>query len=198
MDKKCFKPNIVKEKLVHFCISGTIEPRKQQRFVIEAFQNIPLWLRSKCILHIIGQIPDWSKSYWTNLIGNNINVIFHGEISNYSELISVYSRMNVFIVASTDESCSLVALEGAMLGKALILSDHVGASYLLKNDDYIFTVGEKEQLTSLLGKLTSRKQLLVEGIKNRYAYIKLGTYSVYKKNMKRFLKWVNIDDEKEG
>lgn len=183
------KLNFSRDKKVHFMVSGTVEERKQQKTVIDAFRLIPDDLRKKCVLHIVGNNPDWSRYYWeTFLPVKDKNIIFHGEISDEKERIALYERMNVFIVASTDEACSLVALEGAMLGKAVIMSDHVGAQYLFGADRrFIFSVGNEKELAWKMRQLTSRKELLLEGIRMKNAYGTFSSKKIYIDRIKKLI-----------
>lgn len=184
------KLNLVKGKIIHFAVIGTVEPRKQQHTVIQAFETMPMELRKKCILHLIGKCPEWSRDYWSGFPVTTERVLYHGEIADEKERLKLYSKMNVFIVASRDEACSLVALEGAMLGKALILSDHVGARYLSLDNNYIFHVDDVSELTRQMGRLVSRRELLKEGIKMRKSYKRMASVSVYQKELVDFLKWI--------
>lgn len=182
--------NVVKDNTIHFAVVGTVEPRKQQKIVIQAFGKIPVELRKKCILHLIGKCPEWSKEYWSSFPVLADRVLYHGEIVDEKERMSLYRKMNVFIVASKDEACSLVALEGAMLGKALILSDHVGARYLSQDNKYVYKVDDVKQLANKMCQLTSRRELLKEGIKMRRSYSKRASVENYTKELAGFLAWL--------
>lgn len=188
VDEYRHKLNFTKNEIVNFAVIGTIEPRKMQAFVIKAFAMLPETIRDNVYLNIIGNLPVWAKTYWDELIHLNFkNIIFHGEISDKRRR-KIYERMNAFIVASSDEACSLVALEGAMLGKAVIISDHVGAKYLFEDSKYIYRYDNLDELIWCMRQLTSRKELLKEGIKNRYKYLRYATERTYKKTMMLYLK----------
>lgn len=182
--------NIVRGKTIHFAIIGTVEPRKQQGVVIQAFEEMPLELRKRCILHLIGKCPEWSRYYWSSFPVLAERILYHGEIVDEKERLKLYKKMNVFIVASRDEACSLVALEGAMLGKALILSDHVGAGYLSRDKKYVFNVDDVEQLIRQMSCLVSRRELLMEGIRMRNSYKSMASVDNYQKELVDFLKWI--------
>ena len=117
-------------------------------------------------------------------------VLYHGEISDEKERIKLYEEMNVLIISSIDEACSLVALEGAMLGKAVILSNHVGAEYLSIDKKYIYDVNNISQLTRKMCQLTSQRELLIEGNKMRRSYKKMASENCYQKEIIRFLEWI--------
>lgn len=195
-DNYQYRLNYVKDNIIHFAVIGTVEMRKQQREVIQAFTAMPSELKKKSLLHIIGKCPEWSIGYWSSFPILAERVLYHGEIKDECERIKLYKRMNVFIVASTDEACSLVALEGAMLGKAIILSDHVGAEYLSRDKKYIYNVQDTLQLTRKMCQLTSRKELLREGIKMRRSYRNMASVYSYQREISGFLKWVEDRNNK--
>lgn len=187
-DCKYKKLNWVKKNKVQFIVSGTVEERKQQDVAIKAFRLMPDHIRNKSVLHIVGNKPDWASEYWKNMEGiREENIIFHGEIADETKRMRLYKSMNVFIVPSKDEACSLVALEAAMLGKAIILSDHVGAQYLLKNRKYIFAVGNEKELAWKMCQLMSRRELLCQGLMMKHHYYKYCSYSNYKAQLETVL-----------
>lgn len=171
---------------IHFLLSGTYEYRKGYDVAIRAFLNMPDELKKITYLHIVGRKPEWAKYYWQKLetIYDN-RIIEHGEISDEKKRMDLYQKMNVFVIASRDESCSLVALEGAMLGKALIMSKNVGAQYLDEKKKGIYDTEDVDALCRKMCELTSRKELLLRGIEMRNMYKKTSTAQVYKK---KFLK----------
>ena len=176
--------NLLKKNTVNFIVSGTIEKRKQQQIVIEAFRRMPVQLRKQSYLHIVGNNPDWAREYWQEFLPiEDDRITYYGSIEDDEKRIELYKKMNVFIIPSLDESCSLVALEGAMLGRAIILSNHVGAKYLFDSDKYLFDIENVEQLCRKMAMLTSRRELLLQGLKMRKAYKNTSTKDVYKKNI---------------
>lgn len=180
--------NIVKNNTIHFIISGTYEYRKGYDMVIEAFNHMPEELQSKTRLHLVGRKPEWSQKYWELLQKKyNYRIIDHGEIQDREELIRLYKQMNVFVIASRDESCSLVALEGAMLGKALIMSENVGAQYLDEKKKGIYKTEDAGELCRRMCELTSRRELLIRGIKMRKSYKRTSTAKIYKRKLKEHI-----------
>ena len=172
------------KKTFDFLISGTVEPRKGQKEAIEAFLLLPKEMRKLARLHLVGAMPEWAKSYQEKLqIDTAKGVIYHGEITGRDELLQLYNSMDVVIVASMDEACSLVALEAAMLGKAMILTDCVGAKYLVDSSCLVKAgdcVALSWKMRSLIGDLEKVKSL---GERNRRRYLEAGTRIEYKKNI---------------
>lgn len=182
------KLNLVKSGIIHYAIIGTIEPRKGQDNVVQAFLQMPEQLRKITKLHLIGRKPEWSSEFWRDLIPEGEErIIYHGEIRNVRDRLKLYEQMNVFIVASRDEACSLVALEGAMLGKALLLSSNVGAKYLDISGDTTYPTEDVEVLCRKMCELTSRKKLLLKGIEMRIKYLSTSTERQYTKKIKKII-----------
>lgn len=172
----------------HYLIAGTIERRKGFDAAIEAFRQMPGALHDITKLHIVGRVPEWSRDYWAEIMpAQDSRIIYHGEIRDEKERLDLYAKMNAFIIASRDESCSLVALEGAMLGKAVIMSENVGAQYLCRDRAYIFRTDDVGQLSWMMSRLTGRKELLLRGRKMRESYMATSTRQVYKQALSQYI-----------
>ena len=94
--------------------------------------------------------------------------------------------MDVVIVASRDESCSLVALEGAMLSKPLIVTENVGAKYIVENGSNGIIVKSDDVYSlknAMMSMIDSRKSLASMGEKSRLLYDKLASMQKHKKDL---------------
>lgn len=185
---------------IRFIVSGTVEPRKGQDIAIEAYRSLPGELREKATLHIVGKAPAWSKKFFKNLkLGDG--VFFHNEIQNRTELLEYYKKMDVFLVSSRDEACSMVALEAAMLGKPMIVSSHVGGSYVCGRE-FVFKSGDAKALRDKMELFLRDEQLLTEaGHRNRERYTKMATKDNAKKEINIYLKKIGVsggDDKKNS
>ena len=185
---------------IRFIVSGTVEPRKGQDIAIEAYRSLPGELREKAVLHIVGKAPAWSKKFFKNLkLGDG--VFFHNEIQNRTELLEYYKKMDVFLVSSRDEACSIVALEAAMLGKPMIVSSHVGGSYVCGRE-FVFKSGDAKALRDKMELFLRDEQLLTEaGHRNRERYTKMATKDNAKKEINIYLKKIGVsggDDKKNS
>lgn len=180
--------NIVKDGIIHFLLSGTYERRKGFDIAVEAFMQMPEELKRITRLHIVGQMPDWSRNFWEQLSEKyDERIIEHGEIIDASERLALYRQMNVFVIPSRDEACSLVALEGAMLGKALIISENVGAQYLDRNKGSIYPTEDVDILCRKMCESTSRRILLLRGLEMRKAYKKTSTEKIYREKLREII-----------
>lgn len=178
---------------VCFLVSGTIEYRKGQDVAENAFLSLPEEMQKKAELHFVGPAPDWSREYQDELHKKQTKqVIFHEEIRDKDQLFELYDSMDVFIVASRDESCSLVALEAAMLGKALLVTENTGAKYLAE-ESCILPTGDVEALGKRMAYyITNRDCMRIEGAKNHGRYMKFGTRRTYIATLRKALFKLNF------
>lgn len=180
--------NISKSK-VSFYMSGTIEKRKGYDIFIKAFEQLEPYYQGKCELHIVGRKFEHQPQYVQQIVDATDkykeNIIYHGEISDRKELLNLMNQCDIVTVISRDESCSLVALEGCMLGKPLLLSENVGAKYLVDTKNgWISKTGDIEQLTNILKDIIKHKEKFSEmGNVSRKRYEETSTFEKYKKQI---------------
>lgn len=185
-----------KRRKMRFVVSGTIEPRKGQDIALKAYLTMPEYVQEKCELHFVGEQPEWSVEYQKMLQKiKNDRVFFHERIENQNKLFEFYRTMDVFIVASRDESCSLVALEAAMLGKIVIISANTGAKYLF-NKSFILPTDDVIALSKKMFRLvTNPMKYNSQGFRNWLFYKKYGS----EKNTTSIIKQImNKEEGKEN
>lgn len=180
--------NFVKGGKIHFLLSGTYEERKGYDIAIAAFIRMPDKLKKITRLHIMGPKPEWSRYFRDRLRAEyDGRIIEHGEIADEKQRLALYRQMNVFLIPSRDEACSLVALEGAMLGKALIMSENVGAQYLDRKRKSIYPTEDVNVLCRKMCESTSRKILLLRGLEMRKAYKCTSTEKIYREKFREIM-----------
>lgn len=126
-----------KVKFVQF---GTMEYRKGYDILIAAYKSLPVEYQNRCEFYFAGGFINSGTSYCEYIFSEMKNIpSFHylGVVAGSANKIGTLSKMDVVVVASRDESCSLVALEGAMLSKPLIVTENVGAKYMVDRDNGI-------------------------------------------------------------
>lgn len=160
-----------KVKFVQF---GTIEYRKGYDVLLAAYEALPQSYKQKSELYFAGGFINSGTPYCSYLfskIENEQNVHYLGVVKGEKNKIETLSQMDVVVVASRDESCSLVALEGAMLSKPLIVTENVGAKYMVHDDNgLIVKTGDVEELKVALMKMVDNKLNLVEMGAASYKY----------------------------
>ena len=142
---------------IKFLIAGSMNQIKGYDIVFNAFLTLEEANKDKCELWFCGE-QITSDDYVKEQLGkveNNPLFVNAGEISR-DELIQLYKDVDVVIVPSRDESCSLVVLESLMMGKPVIISDSVGASYLVSEDNgWVFETNNEIQLRSIITKIVN-------------------------------------------
>lgn len=79
---------------------------------------------------------------------DNINYI-----DKVRERISILLQMDVMVVASRDETCSIVALEEAIMLMPFIVAENVCTKYMIKRDiDIIVLTGDIFEMKEVLMK----------------------------------------------
>ncbi|MEI0608167.1 glycosyltransferase family 4 protein [Brachyspira pulli] len=186
---------------INFILIGTLEYRKGFDILLDAFDKLDNEYQSKCIIHLAGRLLPSLQNYWEKILERakkNENIIWHGEITNLEEKIKLYKNMNVFVIVSRDESCSLVALESTMMGKPLIVSTNVGAKYIVHQDNgWIIENENVEELKNVLIDIISNPQKLTEmGKRSREYYLEQASMEVYEKSIinmvNKYLKYGKI------
>ncbi len=180
----------VNPKCIKFVVSGTIEHRKAQEIALKAINTLDKDVRKKCELHILGDIPIWSKEYSDRLLNLKIdNVYFHDAINDTKSLYMFYKKMDVFLIPSRDESCSLVALEAAMLKRPIIVSENVGAKYLINTKENVVPVDDYKSLARCISTYIEKPlRIYIDGIKCYISYLKFGTYRFVKKEILKIMR----------
>ncbi len=174
----------VYNKKLRLCMAGTVEYRKGLDVVVKALDLLPVEQQGFVELHVVGRIPEWTQSYASKYI-NHKCVQYHSEVRDESVLYRLYASMDLFIVASRDESCSLVALEAAMLKKPLLVTENTGANYVVDNSKMILKTGDAYELTERIQEFLNNPSLIdYEGKRNYHQYKKKASLSIYKKKLK--------------
>ena len=173
---------------VRFFQAGTLEYRKGLDVLLDAYERLPESYKDRSELFFAGRIFDAEIEFGNQLItrANKIKgATYLGELVS-DEIIPKMSEMDIVIVPSRDESCSLVALEGAMLSKPLVVTRNVGAKYIIRNKSGIVVeTGDSVSLSYAMKKLIDHKcELKSMGIRSRKNYETMPNMKVYEREMK--------------
>jgi len=180
-----------KIKFVQF---GTIEYRKGYDILLEAWFRMPEEYREKVELYFAGGMIRSAAVYASYVLArmkDYENLHFLGLVKGEPAKIETLSSMDVVVVASRDESCSLVALEGCMLSKPIIVTENVGAKYMVErgNDVYngiVVPNDDPDALKDAMMYMVDHKANLEEYGKNaRVQYEKYAGMDSYTQDMKK-------------
>ncbi len=172
---------------ISFIQLGSIEYRKGYDVLINAFLNLSENYKNQSILLFAGRCLAQESEYGQNAIqtaNKNSNISYLGELVG-TDALEAINKSDVVIVASRDESCSLVALEGAMLSKPLIVTDNVGANYIVSDENgFIVKSGDVDDLKNAMEKMIDRKSALKEmGENSRRQYESMASMDIYRREM---------------
>lgn len=148
-------PMLENSKKVCFTYLGTIDNHKGLDILLEA--NHRLEDRSKVCINYAGNILN--REFYDDIISRykEDNVHYWGLVSGTEKAI-LFQQTDVFVVPSRDESCSLVVLEAFAAKKPVIISDQVGAKYLLTDQSgWIFNIKYINELKVLLENIANQK-----------------------------------------
>lgn len=177
------------DEKVKFVQFGTMEYRKGYDVLLAAYKAMPKAYQEKSELYFAGGFINSGTpfcSYLFREMKEVEGVHYLGLIKGETDKIETLSKMDVVVVASRDESCSLVALEGAMLSKPLIVTENVGAKYIVgEGNGAIVGTGDTESLKIALMAMIDKKEFLGKmGISSRENYEKMASMDTYTRSMK--------------
>lgn len=159
---------------IRFAQLGTLEYRKGYDVLLAAFQKMPQSYQEQAELYFAGGFINSGTSYASYLLNRikEIPQVHYLGVLTGDDKTKKLSEMDVIVVASRDESCSLVALEGAMLSKPLVVTENVGAKYMVKEDNgYIVKTGNSDDLCgAMMALIDKRDQLKKMGERSRAYY----------------------------
>ena len=175
---------------IRFVQFGTMEYRKGYDVLLSAYLSMPEDYRKQAELYFAGGFINSGMPYCAYLFSkmkNEPNVHYLGIVRGEENKISTLSQMDVVVVASRDESCSLVALEGAMLSKPLIVTENVGAKYMVsaENGFIVKTADVKSLKNALMSMIDKRTELAQMGRISRQYYEKYASMDSYTDDMKK-------------
>lgn len=166
---------------VKFTIIGAMSLRKGIDVCCAAFAKLP---EGSAELHVIGNITDSAAPTYEQY-KKYPNIFWHSAISDQIQKFETFREMDVFLVPSRDESCSLVVLEATMLGKPLIISSNVGAAYLIEEgkNGFITSTGNIDDLSEKMLWMTKHADKLDQmGALSRKLFLQTSTNDVYEQN----------------
>lgn len=131
------------KKEIVFALIGSFDINKGQDLLFDAIELLNEEIIGRCSFWFIGKENETSYMEELRIRAKQMpSVRFLGEKSR-SELMSLFSSIDVFVIPSREETMSMVATEAMMNGKTCIISDNTGiASYVKDGESAIlFTNG---------------------------------------------------------
>ena len=174
-----------KDKKLRLVQLGSLEPRKGWDVLLDAYESLTEEEKGRCELCFAGQIVPSAKAYAREILDRAerlSNVHYLGVIKDPSKKAALMSQADVVVVASLDESCSLVALEGAMFSKPLIVTENVGAKYMVDRgqNGIVVKTGDKNSLCDAIKYFLANTARLKEmGEHSRSVYLERANMQRY-------------------
>ena len=168
--------------VIQFTFVGTIDSNKGLKYLCQALNSLPLNLTCKYQLNIAGKFTnEYYKREILSLIENNKNIKYWEQVSG-EEKLKLFELTNVFVVPSLDESSSRVTLEACMMGRPVIVTENVGAKYMITHDTgWIVQSGSSEELKKCIEEIINNPtQLKIMGENARAKYLETSTEEIYK------------------
>lgn len=181
-----------KDEVIRFIQLGTIESRKGYDIFIEAWLSLPEEYKKRSEIYFAGGFISSATSFCRQLfskIEKEDRIHYLGLLKTEKEKIKSLSDMDVVVVASRDESCSLVALEGAMLSKPLIVTENVGAKYMVDEDNgFIVETDNINALCDAYKKMIDMSgELKKMGASSRQKYEKMAGIPVHSRDITKLI-----------
>ena len=187
-----------KIKFVQF---GTMGYRKGYDVLVAAYKALPENYKKQTELYFAGGFINSGApycSYLFNKMKDEPNIHYLGVVAGEENKIRTLSSMDVVVVASRDESCSLVALEGAMLSKPLIVTENVGAKYIVGSENgKIAQTGDVSSLRdAMMFMIDNRNKLEEMGRASRENYEKMASMDSYTRDMQKLFAMCEMKESK--
>lgn len=131
---------------------GTVEPRKNHLFVLEALGQLRDSGKSPPHLVVVGR-DGWKNKPTVRLLREGEKegwVTWHGQGLPDGQLAQLYAQAKCVIQASHDEGFGLPIAEAAAFGKPVVLSDIPVFREIVSENGYFFRLGDAKSFTDAL------------------------------------------------
>ncbi len=146
IDLKLFNLDLSKPKENIILSTGRLLERKGFQTLIRAVKDISLPFE----VHIVGDGP--YRQFLENLAeGAKTKIVFHGWVKRGShELLDLYERAAIYVLASSKENASIALLEGMAAGCAMISTNVSGCPETIGDAGYLIDYGDDQGLKNIL------------------------------------------------
>lgn len=178
------RKNKINDK-IKFLFVGTIDKNKGLDVLCNAFNKLEANYKDKCELNVMGNFfKDNYAQEIKEICKDNTNIHFLGTLYNLKRL-DAFEENNVFVVPSLNESSSRVTLEACMMGRPVIVTENVGAKYMITHDNgWIVKTGSDDAIKDCIKHILNAPDRLVEmGKCARQKYLETSTREIYANNL---------------
>ncbi|WP_045496393.1 glycosyltransferase [Vibrio hyugaensis] len=153
---------VANKDVIKIGMVGRLHEHKDHDTLVRSIARLP----ANYELHLAG---DGTKRNELESLCQQLNIIervhFHGVVSDIPTFLT---KMDIYVQSSHVEGFGLAAVEAMAAGLPVLSSDVPGLDEVMGSKDYLFSVGDSEQLTEKIAQLCHLKE----------AYNKASEYSV--------------------
>lgn len=169
---------------------GTIEPRKNFKTLIRAFDLLKKKYKFKNLKLVIAGKTGWKSEETFDIYNNSKNkenIIFTGEISDY-DLVQLYNMASIFVYPSIFEGFGFPVLEAMSCGLPVIASNTSSIPEVLQHPDLLFNPFDEKEICIKMDEILLndnlnsyvRKQCLINSKKFSWSKTAAETLAVYR------------------
>lgn len=159
------KSEVQKDNKLTFALVGTIHPIKQQLLYLEAIKLLDEVYQKEIEFLIIGE--EGEDEEYVNEVKREIST-FQNKLVKYigglerNDMEWKYSKIDVLVIASAQETMSLVSTEAMMYGKTCIICDVAGMAEFVRDGEngLIFKTGDVDSLARQLTYCIENREML--------------------------------------
>ena len=169
---------------------GTIEPRKNFKTLIRAFDLLKKKYKFKNLKLVIAGKTGWKSEETFDIYNNSKNrenIIFTGEICDY-DLVQLYNMASIFVYPSIFEGFGFPVLEAMSCGLPVIASNTSSIPEVLQHPDLLFNPFDEKEICIKMDEILLndnlnsyvRKQCLINSKKFSWSKTAAETLAVYR------------------
>lgn len=169
------RKNTEKSKL-SFTFIGSVNERKAVDVFVDAVSLLSKENRLKAQFNIVGDVSEKFAKDLRHRSKAFMN--WFGHVKDKSVLAEIYKNTDLLVCVSLDDTAPLVVTEAAAYGVPSVISENVGSTYLIKNNEsgFIVPTGDVTALSSVLTKVINNPEILIPmGQKVRENFLKTST-----------------------
>lgn len=179
-----------KNEKIKFALVGDLCDCKAQDILAEAILSLDKKYIEKSEYHFVCSKKGHRYRNISKKLKQFKNVFFDGLFNNQDDKWREFSKIDVFVVPSRDESCSLIALEACMLEKPVIVSQNVGAKYIVDEgaNGYVVETENSEALKIAIQKIIDKSNdLVIMGKISRENYQNKASLSIFEQSLAQII-----------
>lgn len=146
---------------------GGLDPHKNVKALLDAYERLPQKVRLKHKLHVVGKAPsEMARKEMENAIARNPNSIEWTDYLSDEDLVKVLQRCSAFVYPSFSEGFGLPPLEAMSCGAPTLSSRASSLTEVIGSEEFSFDPFDIIELSGKLEKLLNDEDYFKRCIKN--------------------------------